>query len=82
MLTIGDVEGALLKLIIPNNNVRRQYYDWLMEEYQRVAEINTYRLSEAFKGAALRSEWQTMLEEIARAYHDTTSVRQLMEGDV
>ena len=81
MLTIGDLDGADFKLIIPNNNVRRQYYDWLMEEYQRVAEINTNRLSEAFKGAALRGEWRQMLEEIARAYHDTTSVRQLMEGE-
>jgi hypothetical protein len=81
MLTIGDIDGADIKLIIPNNNVRRQYYDWLMEEYQRVVEIDTSRLSDAFKGAALRGQWRPMLEEIARAYHDTTSVRQLIEGE-
>ena len=81
MLTIGDVIGARQKLIIPNNNVRRQYYDWLMEEYQRIAAIDISRLSETFDGAALRGEWRPMLEEIARAYHDTTSVRQLMEGE-
>ena len=36
MLTIGDVERALLKLIIPNHNVRRQYYDWLVRETTRL----------------------------------------------
>ena len=81
MLTIGDVEGAMLKLIIPNNNVRRQYYDWLMKEYQKIATIDISRLSEAFDEAALNGQWRPMLEEIARAYHDTPSVRQLIEGE-
>ena len=81
MLTIGDVIGARQKLIIPNNNVRRQYYDWLMEEYQKIATIDTSRLSEAFDEAALNGEWRPMLEEIARAYRETTSVRQLIEGE-
>ena len=81
MLTIGDVRGARLKLIIPNNNVRRQYYDWLTEEYQRIATIDMSKLSDAFDNAALNGQWRPMLEEIARAYHDTTSVRQLIEGE-
>ena len=81
MLTIGDVEGALLKLIIPNNNVRRQYYDWLMKEYQNIAKVDVTLLNKVYADAALRGEWRPMLEEIARAYHDTTSVRQLMEGE-
>jgi len=81
MLTIGDVIGARQKLIIPNNNVRRQYYDWLMEEYQKIATIDTSRLSEAFDDAALNGQWRPMLEEIARAYRETTSVRQLIEGE-
>ena len=34
MLTIGGVRGARLRLIIPNNNVRLQYYDWLLREYR------------------------------------------------
>ena len=81
MLTIGDVEGAMLKLIIPNNNVRRQYYDWLMKEYQNIAKVDVTLLNKVYADAALRGQWRPMLEEIARAYHDTTSVRQLIEGE-
>ena len=81
MLTIGDNYGAMLKLIIPNNNVRRQYYDWLLKEYDKIAGIDVRKLNKVYTEAALNGEWRPMLEEIARAYHDTTSVRQLMEGE-
>jgi hypothetical protein len=81
MLTIGDRYGALLKLIIPNNNVRRQYYDWLQKEYDKIAGIDVMKLNKVYTEAALNGEWRPMLEEIARAYHDTTSVRQLIEGE-
>lgn len=37
MLTIGGVEGELLKLTIPNNNVRLQYYHYLLDEYQSIS---------------------------------------------
>ncbi len=81
MLTIGELDGADLRLVIPNNNVRRQYYDWLLREYQAIAKVDVNLLNEVFKGAALRGEWRPMLEAIATAYRETTSVRQLMEGE-
>ena len=81
MLTIGGIDGASLKLVIPNNNVRRQYYDWLLREYQSIARVDTTRLNEVYDGAALRGEWRPMLEALADAYRETTSVRQLIEGE-
>lgn len=35
MLTIGGVRGASLKLIIPNNNVRMQYYQYCWMSIKR-----------------------------------------------
>ncbi len=81
MLTIGGVEGARLRLTIPNNNVRRQYYDWLLREYQGIARIDISHLNDVYDGAALRGEWRPMLEALADAYRETTSVRQLIEGE-
>ena len=81
MLTIGEVRGADLKLIIPNNNVRQQYYGYLMEEYQGIAPIDTSALSRAYTDAALDGEWEPMVREIAAIYEQTTSVRQLIEGE-
>ncbi len=81
MLTIGGIDGADLRLIIPNNNVRLQYYDWLLREYDRIAEIDTFRMKEVFKRAALDGEWRPMMEHLGKTYEDSSSVRQLMEGE-
>ena len=81
MLTIGGRRGAEIKLIIPNNNVRRQYYGYLKEEYQKIAPVDTLGLSKAYTDAALDGEWRGMLSLIADMYRETTSVRQLIEGE-
>ncbi|WP_153125807.1 hypothetical protein [Segatella copri] len=36
MLTIKGTRGSKLVLGIPNNNVRKQYYGYLEEEYQAI----------------------------------------------
>ena len=81
MLTIGGVEGELLTLIIPNNNVRLQYYRYLRDEYREIAPVSTTELSICYGRAALRGDWRPLIEFICKAYHDTTAVRQLIEGE-
>ena len=81
MLTIGGVWGAMLKLIIPNNNVRRQYYDFLWREYSKQAPIEMLELKGTYAHAALNGDWEPMLRELARMYKENNSVRQLMEGE-
>ena len=81
MLTMGENMGSLLKLIIPNNNVRRQYYDYLLEEYQRIHHTDTMQLGLLFHYAAVDGQWQPLMDYIAQAYHDATAVRSLIEGE-
>ena len=81
MLTIGGVEGELLTLIIPNNNVRLQYYRYLRDEYREIAPVSTTELSICYGRTALHGDWRPLIEFICKAYHDTTAVRQLIEGE-
>ncbi|MBQ7690676.1 MAG: AAA family ATPase [Muribaculaceae bacterium] len=81
MLTIGVVWGAMLKLVIPNNNVRQQYYDFLLKEYDKQAPLNMLELKTAYAHAALHGAWEPMLRELARMYKQNNSVRRLMEGE-
>ena len=81
MLTIGGLFGAKQKLIIPNNNVRKHYYDYLLRQYQEIATIDIRALSNAYDQAAINGDWQSMVKEIADVYQKTTSVRQLIEGE-
>ena len=81
MLTYGEPDGAMSRLIIPNNNVRKQYYDYLLQGYNEIAHVDTAPLEEAFGDAALRGEWEPMMRLIGEAYEKNTSVRQLIEGE-
>ncbi len=81
LLTISGTRGVNTILSIPNNNVRKQFYEYLVIEYNKILQVNMSKLSEAFDSAALDGDWRPMMEYICRQYHDTTSVRSLIEGE-
>ena len=81
MLTIRGTLGAALKLGIPNNNVRIQYYTYLMQAFQQIHPTALSQLNVPFYQAAVEGEWRPMMDYILKAYHDTTAVRQLIEGE-
>ena len=81
MLTIKDTLGSLLVLSIPNNNVRKQYYGFLLEEYQEVNHINLNEISVLFTYMALQGKWQDALNYMAEAYAKVSSVRDGIEAE-
>ena len=81
MVTIKGMRGAQCILGIPNNNVREQYFNYLLVEYNKIHTIDLSRLTDSFDDAALDGHWREMKECICRQYTDTTSVRSLIEGE-
>ncbi|MCI6101442.1 MAG: ATP-binding protein [Bacteroidales bacterium] len=81
MLTIRGTLGAALRLGIPNNNVRIQYYNYLMQAFQEIHPTGLNSLTMPFYQAAMRGDWHPMMDYNLKAYHDTTAVRQLIEGE-
>ena len=81
MITMTGTYHGEQRLGIPNNNVRRQYYDFLLDEYQRTADLDTWELKEAFKGAAYEGEWRALLQYIADSYREDSAVRSAIEGE-
>ena len=81
MLTFTDDYGIEQELGIPNNNVRRQYYEFLLREYQTLRPVDLSGLIRCYREAALDGNWHPMMDYILQAYHDTTSVRSLIEGE-
>lgn len=83
MLTISDTRGSLLVLSIPNNNVRKQYYGYLLEEYQAQENqrINLTDLELKFYDMSYNGDWQSTLKFIADAYKENSSVRSSIEGE-
>ena len=81
MLTFTDDYGIEQELGIPNNNVRKQYYEFLLREYQNLRPVDLSGLIRCYREAALDGNWHPMMDYILQAYHDTTSVRSLIEGE-
>ena len=81
MLTINGRMGAMLKLGIPNNNVRCQYYDYLLEEYNNIQSINTSSLQMPYYEAAVEGNWRSMMDIMLTMYSESSSVRSLIEGE-
>ena len=81
MLTIIGTRGDRVVLGIPNNNVRKQYYEYLLEEFQSKEDINLNGLKDLFDGMSFDGDWRPALEFIAHAYKDNSSVRSGMEGE-
>ena len=81
MLTIVGNFGSQLILGIPNNNVRKQYYGYLLEDYQNINSVNTSNLITEFTYMAFEGKWQEALQHMAEAYAKVSSVRDSIEGE-
>lgn len=81
MLTITGTRGQRLVLGIPNNNVRKQYYEFMLEEYQSDRYISLNHLQDLFDEMAYEGRWREAFEFIAEAYKENSSVRSAIEGE-
>ena len=81
MLTIKDTRGDKLVLAIPNNNVRKQYYTYLMELFEEKASVDIGRLTDYYYDMAYDGRWQEGLRFMADAYSKVSSVRDGIESE-
>ena len=81
MLTIKGTRGSKLVLGIPNNNVRKQYYGYLEEEYQAKAYVDTNQLTDYYYDMAYDGKWEEGLRFMADAYAKVSSVRDGIEAE-
>ena len=81
MLTIKGTRGSKLILGIPNNNVRKQYYGYLEEEYQAKSYVDTNRLTDYYYDMAYDGVWEEGLRFMAEAYAKVSSVRDGIESE-
>ena len=81
MLTIKGTRGSKLILGIPNNNVRKQYYGYLEEEFQAKAYVDVNQLTDYYYDMAYNGKWEEGLRFMADAYAKVSSVRDGIEAE-
>ena len=81
MLTIKGTRGSKLILGIPNNNVRKQYYGYLEEEFQAKSYVDTNKLTDYYYDMAYDGIWEEGLRFMADAYAKVSSVHDGIESE-
>ena len=81
MLTIKGRYGTMFSLGIPNNNVRMQYYNYILKQYAQYKIVNVNKLQIAFVKMSLDGLWQEPLQYMADCYKLLSSVRDAIEGE-
>ena len=81
MLTIKATRGEKLILGIPNNNVRKQYYGYLLEQYEEKSRVSINELTDYYYDMAYDGHWREALQFLADAYAKLSSVRDMIEGE-
>lgn len=81
MLTIKRLLGDQLVLGIPNNNVRKQYYTYLLEQYQAQKYIDINRVGTMLTNMAFEGKWEPVLSFISKAYENVSAVRDGIEAE-
>ena len=81
MLTIKGTRGRRLILGIPNNNVRKQYYEYLIEMYKEKARVDVNKLMDHYDDMAFDGKWRDGMQFMADAYANVSSVRDGIEAE-
>ena len=81
LLTMCGTHGDLIRMCIPNNCVREQYFGFLRDYYQRQSSLDLHYLIVMFTDLAYDGVWKPFFEAVARAYRENSSVRDGMEGE-
>lgn len=81
LLTMGSRKLDELRMVIPNNCVKEQYWSFMRDYYQRSADIDLSQLKGCFRLLALDGEWEPLIHRIAAAYKENFSVRDSILGE-
>ena len=81
MLTIIGKRGRRVKLGIPNENVRRQYYGYVLDEYNKDTKINNNHLADRYDVMALDGNIKPTIEYIAEGYKNCTSIHSSIQAE-
>ena len=81
MPTIIGKRGRKVKLGIPNENVRKQYYGYVMDEYNYEAKIDDMHLADHYDQMAIEGNIRPAIEYIAKGYKNCTSIHSSIQAE-
>ncbi|MDR0894923.1 MAG: ATP-binding protein [Prevotellaceae bacterium] len=81
VLTISGVYRGRLRMRIPNNSVRKQYFRFMLEYYQQRHAADLSVISRLYEAMVYDGAWRPFFEFIGETYQANGSVRDALEGE-
>ena len=81
LLTMGSSYGSMIKMVIPNNCVKEQYWSFMCDYFDRSFKIDSIPMELEMTRMALESEWEPFITRIAEAYRENSSIRDSILGE-
>lgn len=84
LLTIsGSDEENKAILSIPNETVKRLFYDYIRETYEETGEfsLDMEKYSQAMRDMAFKGQWRPLIEYLAHLMENSTGLRDLIHGE-
>lgn len=81
LITIGGIDRGLLHMVIPNECVRQQYWNYLLEIYQTVHPVEEPPIIYDFQDMVFDGKWHPVIEKIGNAFTELSSVRDFIGGE-
>ena len=81
LLTMGARYGDMLKMVIPNNCVKEQYWAFMRDYFKRSFEVDLSALKREMMVMSLEGDWQPLIHRIAEAYKENSSIRDSIRGE-
>jgi len=83
LLTIKGMEEGMLSFTIPNEAIRKLYYEYIMKGYKETSIFNVdlLTLSQLFSAMAYRGKWENLIEYLSEEMKKQTSVRDYIDGE-
>jgi hypothetical protein len=77
------VENQELVLRIPNETIRRLFYDYIKEGYEEtgVFSLDLYTYNRLMHGMAVRGEWDALFKYVCGLLRESMSLRDLITGE-
>ena len=81
LLTMETQYGDMLKMVIPNNCVKEQYWAFMRDYFKRSFEVDLSALKREMMVMSLEGDWQPLIHRIAEAYKENSSIRDSIRGE-
>ena len=81
LLTMGSSYGSMIKMVIPNNCVKEQYWSFMRDYFDRSFKIDSIPMELEMTRMALEGEWEPFITRIAEAYRENSSLRDSILGE-